>query len=95
MEEDRASEAANPPEPDELAEVAPLLAPDAFGRVFQVGEAEAVGDIQYQYTGAEAAASQRRVKQAATVRPRMAEHLVATVPQLTSPGRAQRVSERV
>lgn len=36
VEEDRASEAANPPEPDELAEVAPLLAPDAFGHVFQV-----------------------------------------------------------
>jgi hypothetical protein len=36
VEEARASEAANPPEPHELAEVAPLLAPDAFGHLFQV-----------------------------------------------------------
>jgi hypothetical protein len=61
----------------------------------QVSEAEAVVDIQFQFTGAEAAAAQRRVKQAAVVRPRMAEHLTAKVPKLTSPGRAlQRTSRK-
>ena len=35
-EEERASEEANPPEAAEMEEVAPLLAPDAFGKLFQV-----------------------------------------------------------